>query len=202
VIDTGPQRGPLTWNDARDFYTALNEAIDWRNIPDKGGKMRGAVMKIRSALDDQLRAVAKENGLDDMYDKALDDYHRAANLQRIGYGVGKIAGRIVGYQSPFHPWAAGSVGAQVGGPVVGGMVRSVLERPSGPPSQAAPTSAAPPATPPVAPRVTPEEYTRILLRAKEGEMTPGKADTLIRRLGGKTEVKRQPPTPPIGEGSF
>lgn len=39
------------------------------------------------------------------------------------------------------------------------------------------------------------EYTRILLRAKEGDISPGHADTLIHKLGGRVRI-RPIPRPP------
>lgn len=44
-------------------------------------------------------------------------------------------------------------------------------------------------------RLPPAEYTRILLRAKDGDIAPGKADTLIHKLGGPIRV-RPIPRPP------
>lgn len=40
-----------------------------------------------------------------------------------------------------------------------------------------------------------EEYTRILLAAKEGEISPGEADRRIARLGGRVKVLRRPQEP-------
>lgn len=44
-------------------------------------------------------------------------------------------------------------------------------------------------------RLPPSEYTRVLLRAKDGNLSPGAADTLINRLGGRVRVKPIPRPP-------
>lgn len=40
-----------------------------------------------------------------------------------------------------------------------------------------------------------EEYTRILLAAKEGEIKPGEADRQIRRMGGRSSIRPLPRPP-------
>lgn len=170
LIDTPGSSMPLSWKDGRDFYSAMNEAIDWNQIPDSGGKMRRAVMAVRNALDGELRSVASDNQVAGQYDQAMRDYAKSMQIQGLGWGIGKIAGRALGYMSPVHPWATGHIGAQVGGPAVGGMVRSVLESP-----------------------------TDIMQAAKEGQISPGEADRRISRMGQSVKVKplvKEPPSPP------
>ncbi len=166
-IDTPGTLNPLEWKDARDFYSAMNDSIDWKNTPDK---MQRAVIKVRGALDNELRATAARNGVAGEYDTAMKDYAKSMRLEGFAGPIGKIIGRAVGYTSPVHPWATGHVGAQVGGNISGSMVRSVLE-------------------------ATPEQYTRTLLEAKEGKISPGEADRRISKAGGKVKVKPSPRPP-------
>src|ERR1017187_7476890 len=50
---------PLTFKDARDFFTSFNEAIDWDKEPGgKGSKMNRAVMTSAEALGKQLEKTA------------------------------------------------------------------------------------------------------------------------------------------------
>lgn len=39
-------------------------------------------------------------------------------------------------------------------------------------------------------RMHPAEYTRLILRAKDGDMAPGEADRRILRFGGTTKLRR------------
>jgi len=168
LIDTAGSSMPLPWTDARDFYSAMNEAIDWNQIPDKGGKMRRAVIGVRNALDTELRSVAANNRVAGQYDQAMKDYSKAMHVQGLGFGLGKIAGRAFGYMSPVHPWATGHIGAQVGGPVVGGMVRSVLETPSSPPGAAE----------------------QIVHDMKNGTISPGEGSRRLNKIGIDTKVQK------------
>lgn len=141
----------------------------------------------------------------------------------VGAGVGAYYGRGLGALADSGLMAAGAVGGKIlGKPVIGGLVRSVMDR-SAPASnyigpRSGVTDTLTPAnlgatvggfvnriksspkfsTPPPLPRPTPpspEAYTRILLDAKEGKITPGYADTLIKRRGGSTRTTPLP-TPP------
>jgi hypothetical protein len=100
----------------------------------------------------------------------MKDYAKSMRLEGFAGPIGKMVGRAVGYTSPVHPWATGHIGAQVGGNVAGSMVRSVLES-------------------------TPEQYTRTLLDAKEGKISPGEADRRIAKAGGKVKIKPLPQIP-------
>lgn len=44
-------------------------------------------------------------------------------------------------------------------------------------------------------RPSPHEYTRILLAAKEGDISPGEADRRIVRMGGRAGVSKLPKPP-------
>ena len=44
-------------------------------------------------------------------------------------------------------------------------------------------------------QLPPEEYTRMILAAKNGEITPGEADRRLRRYGGRTNILPMPKPP-------
>jgi len=89
-------------------------------------------------------------------------------VQGLGFGIGKMAGRAFGYMSPVHPWATGHIGAQVGGPAVSGMVRSILESPSVPPGVAE----------------------GIVQDMKNGTISPGEGTRRLSKLGINTQVQK------------
>jgi len=129
-IDTGPTT-PLTFKDARDFYTAFNESIDWDKVPGgKGGKMGRAMMNARHELGMQLLKTANEQGMAKEYSQALNDYHRAMGWQTKAGPVGWLAGKMVGYGAGGvmgHPFVGGAIGGKVGPGIAGSMVRSITE---------------------------------------------------------------------------
>jgi hypothetical protein len=130
-IDTPGSSMPLTWRDARDFYTAFNEAINWDEIPGrKGGKMGQAIQQARMALGNELKKTATEQGVGDQYAQALSDYHRAMNAEKAAWGIGKIGGKMAGYGAGGavgHPWMGGAIGSKMGPGIAGSMVRSITE---------------------------------------------------------------------------
>lgn len=82
--------------------------------------------------------------------------------------VGKVVGGAVG--SAFgHPLIGYSIGGEIGSELINRKLPSI------------PT--------------TPEGYTRTLLEAKEGRLSPGEADRRISKGGGSTKVKRIQPPP-------
>jgi len=124
-VDTGPMT-PLTFKDARDFYTAFNESVNWDEVPGgKGGKMGRALQTARHELGKQLAKTAEDNGMGKHYAKAMSDYQRAMKLQNMAGPVGWVGGKVVGHGA--GGWVGGVIGSRVGPGIAGNMVRSVTE---------------------------------------------------------------------------
>lgn len=94
-------------------------------------------------------------------------------LSHIPRVVGKVAGGTLG-SAVGHPLIGYSIGGEIGSEVG----KKLMSKPPLPP---VPT--------------TPEQYTRTILAAKEGELTPGEASRRIARGGGSSKVKPLPPPP-------
>lgn len=188
LIDTPGSSQPLAWRDARDFYTAINEAIDWDKVPGgRGGKMNNAMQNVSDALSKGLRATAKDNQAAGIYDNALSDYTKAVNVGKVGRAVGNITGRAVGYMSPVHPWAAGSVGAKIGQSVGGDLAQSVMTQPTAPPVNLT----APPSWP-AATSVRAATAAAIMDLAKNGEISNGEMERRLKQLGVPRKISPPP----------
>lgn len=184
MIDTAGSSTPLTWKDARDFYSAINEAIDWDKMPGgKGSRMNHAMQGVSDALSGELRTTAKANQSASIYDQALSDYTKAINVGKVGRTVGNITGRAVGYMSPVHPWAAGSVGAKIGQSVGGDVAQSVLTQPTPPPSSGSLRT-------PIAIRAA--TAAAIMDLAKQGEISNGEMERRLKLLGVPRTINPPP----------
>lgn len=84
-------RTPFKFSDARDFYTALGEAIPWEQYGGKGGRMYTQVMKMRAQLGSALKTTANDAGMGDQYNRALQDYRTSARLVKGAKNVGSVA---------------------------------------------------------------------------------------------------------------
>lgn len=182
---------PLTFPEAREFRTVLNSLkYDQAYSP-----LRAQIGHIAGELDADIRASAPHPQFLQDYNRFNKEYNKASATQRVadkvGGAVGGAAGSIAGYEAgrltgiPHLPWVGGGVGYTLGKPVVGGMVSRVLERPMGTPDL----------TPPKLPasKLPREAYTRIMLDAKEGNISPTRLDQL-----GVPKMRRipQPPEEP------
>jgi len=92
---TDPEKGPLTFEEARDFYTnaRMNMMERWKNV---GGPMWRQVTIFKEALGDAIEDAAKEAGKLEEYQDAMKEYRSAMRLKKLGlgalaYGAGKGA---------------------------------------------------------------------------------------------------------------
>jgi hypothetical protein len=132
IIDQHPTSLPLTVKDAREFYTAMNEAIPWNEegYGGKNGRMFYTVDKARQALHQSTMKAVEPYGMDRVLNQSMRDYARVARWRQRSYGVGWLSGKVAGYSAGYaigHPLMTGYVGGQAGESLAGSMVRSVTE---------------------------------------------------------------------------
>lgn len=131
-MDTPASEMPLTVKDAREFYTAMNEAIPWdeEGYGGKGGRMHYVVDQARKALQNSTSESLSPYGLDKTLNQAMSDYSRVARWREKSYGVGWLGGKIAGYGAGGvmgHPLMMGHLGGKAGEGIAGSMVRSITE---------------------------------------------------------------------------
>jgi hypothetical protein len=132
-MDTPGTSMPLTVRDAREFYTAMNEAIPWdeEGYGGKGGRMHYIVDQARKALQGSTTDALAPYGLDKTLSQAMSDYSRVARWREKSYGVGWLGGKIAGYgvggAVTGHPLMMGALGGKAGEGIAGRMVKSVTE---------------------------------------------------------------------------
>lgn len=194
----GLQQGPLSMWEARTTLKRVNDLIDASggfNADTASKTMLNAYKRYAGALDTDISNAAQQGGFGNTYEGFRSEYAKGKGIQRaadaagplIGGGLGAYLGRETGAIGMAEAAGAGTLaGRYLGKPVVGSMVDSVIGR------SGQPVTARPP-LPPV-PR-SPEEYTRTILAAKEGQITPAEASARIRRGGGSTRVSPLPPPP-------
>ena len=193
-----PPQGPLSMWEARTTLKRVNDLIDASggfNADTASKTMLNAYKRYAGALDTDISNAAQQGGFGNTYEGFRSEYAKGKGIQRaadaagplIGGGLGAYLGRETGAIGMAEAAGAGTLaGRYLGKPVVGSMVDSVIGR------SGQPVTAGPP-LPPV-PR-SPEEYTRTILAAKEGQITPAEASARIRRGGGSTRVSPLPPPP-------
>ena len=83
---TNPDKAPVTWDEARDFYSNVSRlsANEYQNM---APQMSGAVSRFASAFDDSLRATAAAVGKGDEYSQAMQLYSTAKSWQKFGANV-------------------------------------------------------------------------------------------------------------------
>jgi hypothetical protein len=187
-----PGRG-LTFAEARSFLKRTNEQIGSHS-----GIEQNALKSFAQSLSEDIKTgVAQPSpvapqGFAADYERMTSEYRKGSKAIRASEEAGPVIGAGVGYE------VGRKAGAPIGGMLLGGMAgrilgketigragRTVIERSGGPPDLRQ--------LPPI-PR-TPEEYTRTLLAAKEGELSAGEADRRITRGGGKVRVNPLPKPP-------
>ena len=179
---------PLTFPEAREFRTALNSL----KYDHQYSALREQIGKGAGLLDQDIRASAPHPEFLKDYTRFNKEYYRAKGAQRIadkagpvvGAGIGSAVGNWLGGLPGMEKGAAigSAAGYYAGKPVVGGLVRAITERSAG----------APDLTPPRLPssKLPREAYTRIMLRAKEGDINPTRLDQL-----GVPKMRRIPQPP-------
>ena len=181
---------PLTFSEARTFLKRANELKYDSNI---GQSAKNQLSQFADALDRDISAAAQQGGFGDDYAAMRNEYRRGSKIIRTADKVGPYIGAGLGYEvgrrmgEPIGGTIIGGMaGKALAKPVIGGLVRSVIERDAGAPS----LSSVPRPVP-----ASPAEYTRILLNAKNGDISPGEADRQIVQRGGKVRVNPLPSPP-------
>lgn len=182
---------PLTFSDLHEAREAINDLKYDKNVQNKTSRQAGAIAQ---QMGDELQQHANRTGADmgKLWEQGQQEYNRAMAMIRLADS--KLATRVAGglgaataatlmpKGTPLHGrYLAAGVGYGLTEPVVGSLVRSVVNRNAGPPRLSIPR--------------TPEEYTRTILAAKEGDIPAGEADRLITRGGGRVGVIRRPSEP-------
>jgi hypothetical protein len=108
---TDPDKGPLTYAEARDFYSNATR-LSADEAQRLTGSMKLQVAKFTSDLDAAISGAADRVGKLDQYRKAMGEYHSAMRLQALGQGVKDAA------VSTAAKAAAGAGAGAVGGYLV------------------------------------------------------------------------------------
>lgn len=179
----------LTFMEARQFLKRANEQIGGET-----GIKQNALKSFAKAISDDIHTgvaqpseIAPEGFAAD-YQRMTNEFRRGSKIIRAGEEIGPVVGAGIGYE------VGRKAGQPVGGVMLGGMAgrlagketigratRAVIERQGGTPRLNTPR--------------TPEEYTRTILAAKEGNIPAGEADRLITRGGGRVGIIRRPQEP-------
>jgi hypothetical protein len=87
---TDPEKGPLTYEEARDFYVnaRMNMMEKWKNV---GGPMWRQVTLFKEALGQAIEDAATEAGKGGEYQDAMKEYKMAARLKKFGMATGAAA---------------------------------------------------------------------------------------------------------------
>jgi hypothetical protein len=199
ALDAGVQpMSPMSFWEARITLKRLNDIIQASSGFDAPGPARIELANLKrfsGALDEDITAAANRGGFGDEYQNLRNEYHRGSQMIRgaedispvIGGALGAYFGRGAGTLAATEAAGLGAVaGRMAGKPVVGSLVRSVVGRTGSPMPGSLPL-------PPI-PR-TPEEYTRTILAAKNGEISPGEASRRIAAGGGSNRVIPLPSPP-------
>ncbi len=83
---TDPDKGPLTYEEARNFYsnaTRLSADENMRLTP----IMKRQVGQFTAELNDAIAGAAEHAGKLGQYTEAMDEYHRAMRLRALGSGI-------------------------------------------------------------------------------------------------------------------
>jgi hypothetical protein len=105
---TDPNKGPLTFEEARKFYTnasRLSADESQRLTPD----MKRMVGQFRADLDGAITNAAASKGKGPQYTKAMKDYRRASRAQDV-VDTAKDTAKDVGLKAMTHAVAPGLVG--------------------------------------------------------------------------------------------
>jgi len=106
---------PLTWDEARRFYSNVSR-LSANEYQSMAPQMSRAVAKFGSAFADALEGVAQEAGVADDYSQAMQLYSKAKSWQKFGSNVWNVLKNKVG------DVAAGAVG---GGAATYGILRAI-----------------------------------------------------------------------------
>lgn len=188
-----PTSNPLTFKEARSFLKRMNEAIPGASK----GIERNSLKATAEALDSDIHAMAEQSGFGPDYRRMTREYRRGKQIVRAADEAGPLVGGAIGYEvgsrmgQPLGGTVIGGMaGRAVGKPTLGRVARAIVERDAGAPRLSKPPTPPPDVVTPIAPpAASPQEYTRILLDAKEGKIAPGEADRRIARAGGPVKVK-------------
>jgi hypothetical protein len=104
---TDPDKGPVLWNEARDFYTNVSR-LSANEYQSMNPQMSGAVANFAHAFRDSLQGVAEGVGAGDEFSQAMQLWGKAKSWQKFGANVWKGAKQAL-------PFAGGTaVGVHVG----------------------------------------------------------------------------------------
>jgi len=184
-----PPPQPMTMFEARTMLKRVNDII--RNSSGFGADAASKtslnnLKRFASALDEDISNAAKQGGFGKDYEAMRNEYASGKRVIRAAENVGEPLGAAIGLkygQALGEPLGAAYVGGRVGKALgkatIGKATRAVIERSGGPPR----LSSVP---------ATPESFTRTLLDAKEGLITPEEANARIQRAGGRVGVRPIP----------
>jgi len=194
---------PTTFKGLTTFRTIFNAWKYERSLP---AASRNALGAAADAMAEEAQQIAAREGYGKEWTKYQAEYSRGKGAIRkaekygpaIGQGVGALAGavapelvRVPGAAHGYMPLAV-APGAYAG-MRVGEKVGKLAE----PVTKLIVNRRGTPNIRPLPP--TPEAYTRTLLEAKEGKISPGEADRRIARMGGRVKVRPIPQPEEVGE---
>jgi hypothetical protein len=86
---TDPNKGPLTYEEARNFYSTISKlsADEQQRMP---GNMKRLVGQLRADLDESITAAAARRGKGPEYTQAMKDYRRASQGEKAIQGLKKF----------------------------------------------------------------------------------------------------------------
>lgn len=181
---------PMNLYEARTMLKRVNDVIRNSKGFNADAQAKTAVTNLKrfaSALDEDINMNANRYGFGEDYRAMKSEYRHGKQIVRAGEEIGAPVGALAGYEvgrrlgEPLGgTLAGGMVGKAVGRATTGRAARALVER----------SSAGPPRLRSIP--ATPEAYTRTILAAKEGEISPGEADRRIVRAGGRVKVRPIP----------
>jgi hypothetical protein len=133
-MDTAGSMQPVTYDVARDFKTAIREAVPWDEYGGKNGKMFAIAKQMERSLDNSIVESLKPHWLDVPYRRANAQYAKAMKALDKSWGLGYIGGKVAGYGAGSvvgHPLLLGYGGGKAGQSLAGSMVRSITEQGGG-----------------------------------------------------------------------
>ena len=181
--------GAVNLYEARTMLKRVNDII--RNSKgfnaDVASKTATTNLKrFAGALDEDITNAANHYGFGKDYAAMRNEYRAGQGIIRGGEEIGAPVGALVGYTvgrelgEPLGgTLAGGMVGKAIGRKTTGAAARALVERNAGPPR----LHSLPP---------TPEAYTRTILDAKEGLISPEEANRRIQRAGGSIRTRPIP----------
>jgi len=93
---TDPNQGPLSYNQARDFYSNVSR-LSANEYSQMAPQMTAAVGKFARAFKDSIQATAESAGMGDTLNEAMQMYARAKSWQKFGAGTWQFLKKAAPY---------------------------------------------------------------------------------------------------------